>query len=437
MAKTIVGLFDTASDAEAAVQDLRSNGVDSNKISVVANNAEGRYDASLADGADDQSAADGAGAGAVGGTVVGGALGLLVGAGLLAIPGIGPVLAAGPLAAAIGTTAATVGAGALGAGIGAATGGLLGGLVGAGVPEEDAHIYAEGVRRGGTLVTVDANDNEVDTVVAALERHAPVDVDTRGSEYRATGWSAFDPNSTAYERDQLATERATMQSAAATTDETTLRTGNNRDATVLPVIEEEIEVGKRQTQRGGVRVHTRMVETPVEEQVTLRQEHVNIERRPVDRDLGATEGSAFEERSIEVTERAEEAVVAKKANVVEEIVVSKDVDQRTETVRDTVRRTDVDIEEVGSGGSAGNYANYENDFRTHYTATYGSTQPYDRYAATYRYGYDLSNSERYRGKDWAAIENDVRRDWERQHSDSPWDKAKDAIQYAWNKARGR
>lgn len=189
MAKTVIGLFDNFAEAQRVVQDLVDSGFQREDISIVSNDAN--RERAVANG--ENVAAEGAGAGAVGGTVLGGALGLLVGAGLLAIPGIGPVLAAGPLAAAIGTTAATVGAGALGAGLGAATGGLLGGLVGAGVPQEEAESYAEGVRRGGTLVSVSAEDAMAGMARDIMRRHGAVDLDERVASWRNSGWSGFDP----------------------------------------------------------------------------------------------------------------------------------------------------------------------------------------------------------------------------------------------------
>ena len=154
MAKTVVGLFDTASEAEQVVRALVDSGFNRNEISVIANDVRGEHSRAHEVGSGTSrgdTVAEGAGAGAVGGTVLGGAVGLLVGVGLLTIPGIGPVLAAGPLAAALGSTA-------LGAGIGAAAGGLVGSLVGAGVPESQANYYAEGVRRGGTLVSIRADE---------------------------------------------------------------------------------------------------------------------------------------------------------------------------------------------------------------------------------------------------------------------------------------
>src|SRR5687768_12987303 len=156
MAKTVVGLFDSFEQAQNVVQELANNGFQHADISLIANDARGEYAKYRQVGSTESAAAEGAGAGAVGGGVLGGVLGLLVGVGALAIPGIGPVLAAGPLAAALGTAGASA---LVGAGIGAAAGGIIGALVGAGIPEEDAGFYAEGVRRGGTLVLVKASDD--------------------------------------------------------------------------------------------------------------------------------------------------------------------------------------------------------------------------------------------------------------------------------------
>jgi uncharacterized protein (TIGR02271 family) len=116
---------------------------------------------------------------------------------------------------------------------------------------------------------------------------------------------------------------------------------------VIPIAEEELHVGKREVGHGRVRIQSRVVERPVQEQVTLREERVDVERRPVSGEYreGALSGDPFQERTIEVEERGEEAVVSKEARVVEEVVVRKDVEQRTETVSDTVRKTEVDVED--------------------------------------------------------------------------------------------
>jgi hypothetical protein len=183
MAKNVVGLFDTRNDAEAAIRDLRDSGFNSGDISFVGNNANNQYSAgdSGYTSTGDSEASEGAGFGATGGAVLGGLAGLLVGLGAIAIPGVGPAVAAGTLATTLGSTA-------LGAGIGAAAGGLVGALVGAGIPEEDANVYAEGIRRGGALVSVQvATDDDADRAANIMDRHNVVDIDERGSTYRQSG----------------------------------------------------------------------------------------------------------------------------------------------------------------------------------------------------------------------------------------------------------
>lgn len=198
MTQTLTGLFDLYADAERAVRDLEAAGVPHGDISVVANNARGDHPAAARDGA--ATAAD-AGKGAGLGAVVGGAGGLLAGLGLLAIPGVGPVVAAGWLAStAVGALA--------GGAVGAAAGGIVGALTHAGVPEEDAHAYAEGVRRGGTLVTARVADEAAPAARAILsdDRRA-VNIGERRNAYRQEGWSRFDESAPAYTADQVDAER--------------------------------------------------------------------------------------------------------------------------------------------------------------------------------------------------------------------------------------
>ena len=190
MAKTIVGLFDTFAQAQRVVDELMKAGLDRSDISLVSRQ-QGDGTTTAVETTDASTVSDAVGAGAIGGGVIGGTLGLLVGIGALVIPGIGPVIAAGPLAAALGSTA-------LGAGIGAAAGGLIGALVGAGVPEEEAHVYAEGVRRGGTLVTVNAADTMANQVYSIMRGAGAVDIDTKATTFRKEGWSRFDDRAEPY-----------------------------------------------------------------------------------------------------------------------------------------------------------------------------------------------------------------------------------------------
>lgn len=188
--RTVTALFDTYDHAASAVRAVKDAGIPSADISLIANNIAGDV------AYDETPAEDGAAAGAGVGTVVGGGAGLLAGLGALAIPGIGPVVAGGwLLAAAVGALA--------GAAVGGATGGLLGALANAGVPEEEAHVYAEGVRRGGTLVSVRADDTRVETVTAILQHSAGVDIDARRADYLAEGWNGFDEDAMAYSEDQI------------------------------------------------------------------------------------------------------------------------------------------------------------------------------------------------------------------------------------------
>lgn len=175
--KTVIGLFDTASDAHSAQNELVAAGIARERISVVTSNANKDYVAARDEASDKTEAAEGAGVGATAGALAGGAAGLLASLSLLAIPGIGGLLALGPIVATL-----------TGAGIGAAAGGLIGGLIGLGIPENEAELYAEGISRGGTLVTVDAGDEEADRVATILSQHNAIDIDQRAAEWESAGW---------------------------------------------------------------------------------------------------------------------------------------------------------------------------------------------------------------------------------------------------------
>lgn len=340
MAKIVVGLFDDFSDAQDAVQDLVKAGFRREDISVTASDARGERARLGAPGA--SGSGSGAATGAGTGAALGGVAGLLVGLGALAIPGIGPVVAAGPLAAALA-----------GAGVGAVTGGLVGSLTDLGVPEEAAHRYAEGVRRGGSLVAVAADAGNVDAAVSVMNLHGAVDIERRAADWRQQGWTGFNHAAQPLTPDEILGERERFRGAGAPAAPAAAAPGAASAIPAappgevrLPVVEEELQVGKREVDRGGVRIYSRVEETPVQETVQLREERVSVERRPADRPLTDADPAPFQERTIEVRETAEEVVVAKKARVAEEVVIRKDVEHRTETVQDTVRRTEVDVEQA-------------------------------------------------------------------------------------------
>ena len=205
MSKTITRLFDDRAQALSAVEDLERAGVDRDQISLVSNNSDNWHDGNAGplgdanrDGEND--VADGAGKGATTGGLIGGGAGMLAGLGMLAIPGLGPVVAAGWLAS------TAVGA-LVGAAAGGAAGGLLGALKEAGHTDEEANVYSEGVRRGGTLVSVKTDEDRAVEIQQILDGRSGVDASRRGEAYRQSGWTQFDQNAGPFTDEQISRER--------------------------------------------------------------------------------------------------------------------------------------------------------------------------------------------------------------------------------------
>jgi uncharacterized protein (TIGR02271 family) len=249
------------------------------------------------------------------------------------------------------TTAAGNGTPTVGAG---ESTGFFGSLKNLFMPDEDRHAYSEAVGRGGFLLTARVEQGVAERATAVLEEHGAVDLDDRQETWRAGGWTG--PRAPAGPR---AKADGTVAASAVSTTPTT-RTpptaspsagtaashavGTGEQETIA-LVEERLTVGKRAVEGGRVRVRSYVVETPVEEQVSLRDESIHVERRAVDRPLTGADDAAFRDRAIEATETAQEAVVSKTARVTEELVVRKGVEERVETVRDTVRRTEVEVED--------------------------------------------------------------------------------------------
>jgi stress response protein YsnF len=188
--------------------------------------------------------------------------------------------------------------------------------------DDEADRYSRVAERSGAIVTVHARtEDEAERAADLLDDCGAVDVDERAAQY---GYTAGRSGSETDRRGDISNERGTT----------------------IPRIEENLEVGKRTVERGGVRVRSRIVERPVEEHVRLREENIHVEREAVNRPIAGDELSNFQERNIELTERAEVPVVNKEARVVEEVRVSKDVNERDEVIRDTVRNTDVDVQKT-------------------------------------------------------------------------------------------
>lgn len=286
--------------------------------------------------------------------------------------------------------------------------------------DEYSDHYAEAVRRGNSVVCVTAPANQIDRVIEIMNSAGAVDIDKHVEKYRETGYERYDPSAPPYSYDEAATERERFR-------------GARNEGGSVPVIDEELQVGKRTVQKGGVRVHSRVVEEPVEKKVELREEHVRVERRPADRPVEG--GDQFRDRSIEVTETAEVPVVEKRARVREEVVVGKETTSRTETVRDKVRRTEVDVDRLNEGEAGRDYAaDYRNDWDNRYAQ---SGESYDDYRPAYEYGSRAASDARYKGRNWSDVEEDLRTDYMRNNPNSSWDRAKGAVRYGWEKVTGK
>jgi uncharacterized protein (TIGR02271 family) len=255
-------------------------------------------------------------------------------------------------------------------------------------PDEDRYSYAEGLRRGGYLVTVNTTEANHDQAVDILDDEGTIDLDEREDQWRAQGWGGYGGSSDTGAGSMSSTSTttpgvgytgvgATGAGAAGTSggmgtsgvpetggsglgstqrersgmdqsgDWATSRGADREGEQVIPLAEEQLNVGKREVGGGRVRVRSYVVERPVEEQVALRREHVDVQRRAVDRAVG-TGDDAFRERTIEMDERSEQPVVSKDARIREEVVVRKDVGTEQHKVSDTVRRTEVEVDDQRS-----------------------------------------------------------------------------------------
>ena len=279
----VMGLFRTASDAAAAIRELKTAGFTDRNTGLMSRRHEGQ-DESWWESIKD----------------------FFTGGDTADSPGIGRSYVGGPFSG---------------------SGSLLTKLKALNVPDEQAHAYAEGVRRGHTLIAAKVEDSDVDQVAEIMDRHHLVNVHALGEHWRSEGWSRFDESSEPYGHEKVREHRDYL--------------GSDEGKQKLEEIEERLEVGKRRVERGHIRAYTHVTERPVEETVELRKEEVHVNRERVDRP--ATDAD-FTEREIEVTETDEEAVVSKKAHVTEEVTLDKDVKVNKEVIRDTLRKQEVEVE---------------------------------------------------------------------------------------------
>lgn len=343
-------------------------------------------------------------------------------------------------------------------------------LFGGSDDDKYAGHYAEHVRRGGSVVVVDVEDEDrVDAARSALATAGAVDIDRRTEAWREEGYSGFDAEARPYRTEEVQAERS-------------------RSDRVLPVVEEELEVGKRRVDLGAVRVVSRVETRPVQEQVELREERADIQRRPVNRPATEADLRAGDNGAIELEESTERPVVSKTARVVEEVSVGQRSSSRTETVSDELRKTVVDVEKTGNkergrmsdagmsgsaeadmgvGMSGSSYSttgsgsdtmsaartfsgddnsqsamswqerNANSPAYSDRMSTSGGSMSADDEMA-YRYGSTLRSDQRYAGRSsWDEVEADARADWSERNPNSNWERAKAAVRNGWESMTGR
>lgn len=390
--KTVVGLYEDIADAQAAINELVNAGFDRADISMIASDrwTDGEGIApttdingdSLTTTDADQLGTDVAAGMATGG-VMGGLGGVLLGLGALAIPGIGPIVAAGPIVA-----------GLTGAGIGAAVGGLVGALVSWGVPAETADIYAESIRRGNILVGLKTDDSNVQRATNIMNSYAPIDVERRSQYWRDTGWMGFDGSSAAWTPDQMNADQ--------------LNYSNYLDySTYTPAFREHYD----NIYRGSGREYSWY--NPA---YRYGYDLANDARYANHSTWDELENDA--RRGWEKTEYAAE--------------------RNWNEFKDAVRRGWEEVKDALSLESG--YADYDPVFRSHYEDRYrGIGRDYTWYEPAYRYGYNAGLDSRYdQYPTWNnRLESDIRGQWEASEyaADSAWEDVKDAIRQGWNSVR--
>ncbi|RVU41072.1 DUF2382 domain-containing protein [Lujinxingia sediminis] len=293
-----------------------------------------------------------------------------------------------------------------------------------GVQPEEAERFADEVREGCSLIIVHSDDRaKIERARQIMDRYARSNLSAHNGSDRSSSIEGSPVGSTG--------AGAATGSEVGLTDPGPTASSSK----TLQAAEEELKVGKRKVETGGVRAFTRVTETPVEETINLRDETVEVQRHKVDRPVGEDD-SIFEEESVAFTERHEEAVVCKETHVTEEVVINQEVEEHPETIRETLRSQEIDIEELSEGSNPGRFAQFKEDFDRHYTANYaGSGHSKEEYELGYRYGMALAEHGSHRDRSWDDIEPHARKGWETRYKGT-WNDFSDAIHYGWKRIRG-
>jgi uncharacterized protein (TIGR02271 family) len=292
-----------------------------------------------------------------------------------------------------------------------------------GLSNELATRYAAGIKQGETLESIMVNDRDADNVAAVMRKHSHVPHTMPTPASMSTTMPLSEGSEVAAPVPPIMSTKERLQAGVGgvKTSKENRRFEDDIDRTI-PVIREEIQIGKREVQTGSVRVSVHVVERPSFGEISLREEHVEIERRSVDRPVRGDE-NPFREDTIELREYAEQPLVTKQARVVEEIVLHKSIREHMARVGDNVRVTEVQFERPFDPQS----------YRQHFDALGTKGERFEEYAPAYKLGQDLRNDSRLHGSRWEDIEPRIREQWETK-SPGTWEKFKESIRHAFGKS---
>jgi len=402
-----VGVFHDPDDAREAIEALKDADFASDTISILSPDKQTTQ--TMAEETGTQ-AGTGAATGAVTGGILGGLGGWLVGIGALAIPGVGPFIAAGALATAVA-----------GAAIGAGVGAVAGALVGMGVPKDEAEYYEGEVKSGRTLVTVRA-DGRYDEAQRILREHRAYDVESRAASAQTA----------------TAASMATPTAAVAST-----RDANDRET--LQLREEELQARKTSVETGQVTLGKDVVEQQRTVEVPVTREEVYVDRRPVNRPAADQPIGTGTNQTIDVPVREERVEVEKQPVVYEEVSVGKQQVTQNQRVSDTVRREELrtdstgNVQIPGSGTATTDRRGwdqvmpaYRQRWQERSAASGGRWEDYE---PGYRYGYEQWSRPEYRGRGWNDLEPDLQRDWSAKNPTTPWDRVRESVRETWDNAK--
>jgi len=395
---TVVGVFHELEQARMAIEALKEHGFNPDSISILSPRKEDTQ--ALAEDTGTH-AGSGAATGAVTGGILGGLGGWLVGIGAIAIPGIGPIIAAGAIATAIA-----------GAAIGASVGAIAGALIGMGVPEDEAKYYENEVKSGRTLVTVGAA-GRYDEARQLLRQNGAYDIESGGA---TTGTAAAQPVQAATRPVQAAAGQQTVQ----------LR-------------EEQLQARKQTVEAGSVQVHKEVVSEERTLEVPVTHEEVVVDRRAVERRPSDTPIGDAAEQTLEVPVYEERVTLEKQPVVTEEVTVGTRQVQETQPVSGTVRREELRVEPEGDARIGGATTETWQQAMPRYRSAWqqqagASGGRWDDVAPAYQYGWEMHNRPDYRGRSWVESEPQLRQSWTAEHPTTPWDTVRDSIRNTWDNA---